>query len=206
MGKKFVYLITIISMFYTSGAIAQGNPEAGAQKVQACGFCHGPDGNSMNPIWPKLAGQHPQYIAKQLQDFKSGNRSNPQMSPMTAALSEQDMMDIAEFYASKAPSESKLPDSMEPREVELGERIYRAGDAGKKIASCMACHGPTARGNPAANYPKLAGQHAAYTAAQLQAFKTGARANDANAIMRDVALKLTNEEIEEVSAYLQGLY
>ena len=206
MGNKFVYISFIISMFCISNVIAQGDPDAGAQKTQTCSVCHGPNGNSINPMWPKLAGQHPLYTLKQLQNFKSGSRSNPQMTPMVAALSDQDMMDIAAYYASQSPVESQLPSSMENRDVELGEKIYRAGDTTKSIASCMACHGPTATGNPAANFPNLAGQHASYTAAQLQAFKNESRANDTNSVMIDVALKLTNEEIEAVSQYLQGLY
>ncbi|NNE37175.1 MAG: cytochrome c4 [Gammaproteobacteria bacterium] len=193
-------------MFYHSATMAQGDPDAGAQKVQSCGICHGADGNSMNPMWPKLAGQHPEYTVKQLNDFKTGNRSNPQMSPMAAALSEQDMMDIAAFYGLQTPAETQVPASMNESEVELGQKVYRAGDATKNLASCMACHGPRGMGNSAAGYPMLAGQHAAYTAAQLQAFKNSSRANDANSVMRDIALKMSDQEIEAVSEYLQGLY
>ncbi len=205
MRNKVVLLSCIISMFHISSAMAQGDPEAGAQKVQSCGICHGADGNSVNPMWPTLAGQHPQYTAKQLNNFKEGSRTNPQMSPMAAALSDQDMLDIAAYYAAQSATQSQLPAGMEDSEVELGETIYRAGNASKNLASCMACHGPSGLGNSAASYPGLAGQHAAYTAAQLQAFKSGSRANDANSMMRDVAMKMTDEEIQAVSRYLQGL-
>ncbi len=205
MRNKVVFLSCIISMFYVTTTMAQGDPDAGAQKVQSCGICHGADGNSMNPMWPKLAGQHPQYTVKQLKNFKSGDRSNPQMSPMAAALSDQDMMDIAAYYGSQTASQAQLPAAMEDSEIELGERIYRAGDATKNLASCMACHGPSGLGNGAAAYPALASQHADYTAAQLQAFKNASRDNDASSAMRDVAMKMSDEEIKAVSRYLQGL-
>jgi cytochrome c553 len=206
MINKIVYFSCFISVFLSHQAIAAGNPEAGAQKTQTCSVCHGPNGNSINPIWPKLAGQHPQYTVKQLQDFKSGARTNPQMSPMATGLFDQDIEDIAAYFSEQPISESPIPASVEYRNVELGERIYRGGNVAKNLASCMACHGPGAKGNPAAMYPSLAGQHAAYTAAQLQAFKTETRNNDTNAVMRDIALKLTNEEIQAVSQYIQGLY
>ena len=121
-------------------------------------------------------------------------------------LSEQDMEDIAAYYAGQELSETAVPASVEFRDVEVGERIHRAGDAVKKLPACMACHGPVAAGNPAAMYPRLNGQHAAYTATQLQAFKNESRDNDANAVMRNIAGKMTNGEIEAVSQYLQGLY
>lgn len=206
MVNKIAYLSCVISVLLSPQAFAAGDPVAGEQRAQTCAVCHGPNGNSVNPAWPNLAGQHPKYIVKQLQDFKSGARNNPQMSPMAAGLSEQDMENIAAYYAEQAVAESQVPGSVEYRDVELGEKIYRAGDSSKQLASCMACHGPSAAGNPAANYPLLTGQHAPYTIAQLKAFKTEARANDANQVMRDVALKLTNEEIEAVSHYIQGLY
>ena len=206
MINKILYFSCIFLISLGQQAIAAGDPAAGAQKIQTCSVCHGPNGNSINPVWPKLAGQHPNYTVKQLQDFKGGSRANPQMSPMTAALSEQDMEDIAAYYAEQTISESQIPSSVEYRDVELGEKLYRAGDASKDLASCMACHGPSAKGNPAAMYPSLGGQHAAYTAAQLTAFKTEARGNDTNGVMRDIALRMTNEEIQAVSQYLQGLY
>ena len=176
MVKMFACIISLIITLSATQVFAAGDAAAGAQKVQTCAVCHGAEGNSVNPMWPKLAGQHAEYILKQLQNFKTGARRNPQMSPMAAAVT-----------------------------VELGEKIYRAGDATSKLPSCMACHGPAASGNPAAKYPSLAGQYAAYTTAQLQAFKSEARNNDANNMMRDTAGKLSNEEIEAVSLYLQGL-
>jgi cytochrome c553 len=205
MTNKIFYLVCIGILISFQYVRAEGNSEAGAQKALACAGCHGQNGNSVNPLWPKLAAQHPQYTVKQLQDFKSGNRSNPQMSPMATALSEQDMEDIAAYYAEQSITEGQIPASVEDRLIELGERIYRAGDINKGLASCMACHGPAGTGNPTAGFPNVASQHSAYTAVQLQAFKTEARNNDTNSVMQDVSLKLTNDEINAVSLYLQGL-
>jgi len=206
MGNKFIYTSCLTLLLFTSQAMGQGDPVTGAQKIQMCGVCHGQDGNSMNPVWPSLAGQHAQYTAKQLRDFKNGQRTDPQMAPMTAGLSDQDILDIAAYYAQQTIQGSPVPASVELKMVELGERIYRAGNAETGLASCMACHGPGGTGNPPAMYPALNGQHAAYTASQLQAFKNESRTNDSNGIMRDIAGKMTNEEIEAVSLYLQGLY
>jgi cytochrome c553 len=206
MGNKLAYTGCLILTLLSGPASAQGDASAGAQKVQTCSVCHGPNGNSVNPAWPKLAGQHADYIARQLLDFKSGARANPQMTPMAAPLSEQDIQDIAAYYAAQDVSGTPLAAGVELKQVELGEKIYRAGDPGAKLPACMACHGPGATGNPAAMYPLLKGQHAAYTAAQLQAFKTETRNNDANSVMRDIAGKMSNEEIDAVSNYIQGLY
>ena len=206
MTNKLFYLVCIVMLVSIQTAQAQGDPDAGARKALGCAGCHGQNGNSVNPQWPKLAGQHQQYTVKQLQDFKSGGRNNPQMSPMAAGLSDQDMEDIAAYYAQQTGSEGEVPSSADDRMIELGERIYRAGDSSKGLTSCMACHGPSGKGNPAAGYPSLTGQHSAYTAAQLQAFKTEVRNNDTNPVMRDVSRILTNDEIEAVSLYLQGLY
>lgn len=206
MINKIVYLSCLMIVLHAGQAAAAGDASAGARKVQTCQVCHGVNGNSMNPAWPKLAGQHAGYIVKQLQDFKSGIRQSPQMTPIAMPLTQQDMEDIAAYYAKQEIMETPVPASVELKTVEIGERIHRAGDADKNLPACMACHGPTAAGNPAAIYPRLSGQHAAYTAAQLQAFKNESRDNDTNAIMRDIAGKMTNGEIEAVSQYLQGLY
>jgi len=205
MGNKFAYIVSLIMTFTVTQVSAAGDASAGAQKVQTCAVCHGPNGNSVNPVWPKLAAQHPEYTVKQLQNFKNGVRVNPQMTPMAAALSDQDMEDIAAYYAGQTLQESPVPASTDTVVIALGETIYRAGDASSGLAACMACHGPAASGNPVAMYPGLAGQHAAYTTAQLQAFKTEARNNDTNSVMRDIAGKMSNEEIEAVSLFIQGL-
>ncbi len=198
------YMVTN-SQGKASVASSQGNeaitPTAN-EKTKTCAACHGVDGNSVNPVWPKLAGQHAEYIFKQLKDFHSGARKNVQMSPLAAPLSEEDMQDIATYYSSQKikighASAKTLP---------LGEQIYRAGDASKGLPACMACHGPSGAGNPAALYPALSGQHAEYTKIQLLAFRDNKRTNDTNKAMQIVSEKMTTEEIDAVANYIQGLH
>ena len=201
MGKRIIISAVILASF-GSPALAAGDPVAGEQKSQTCAACHGPGGNSMNPVWPSLAGQHAEYLEKQLHDFKSGARKNAQMSPMAAPLSDADIADLAAYYSS-----GKLePGVTKPENVEEGQRLYRAGNAAAGLPACMACHGPNGSGNPAAMYPALAGQHGAYTALQLKAYKAEERSNDDKSIMRSVASRLTNKEIETLADYIQGLY
>ena len=181
---------------------AAGNIEAGKQKAATCIVCHGPDGNSSNPSWPNLAGQHAEYIKKQLLDYRSGGRKNDQMAPMAMILSDQDIDDLAAYYAAQKPRIGQTrPENLEP-----GAHLYRAGDVTKGLVACMACHGPTGIGNPAANYPRINAQHAAYTELQLKAFKAEERTNDLNGIMRDIAGRMSNDTIKAVADYLQGLH
>ena len=200
MSKWFV-LFSFVLAFATAGVQAAGDVAAGKAKSATCLACHGADGNSPNPIWPKLAGQHPAYIAKQLADFKAGMRENPMMAPMVAPLSEQDMLNLAAYFGSQTQSVGSAAED----KVALGEKIYRAGNAESGVAACTACHGPTGIGNPAALYPRVSGQHAAYVEQTLKDFRTGARANDAQQMMRGVAAKMTDDEIAAVAQYLQGL-
>ncbi len=181
---------------------AAGSVEAGKQKSASCAVCHGPDGNSNNPTWPNLAGQHAEYIRKQLADYRAGIRKSDQMAPMAMGLSDQDIDDLAVYYASQKPRTGQA----RPEMVEAGERVYRAGDAARGLAACMACHGPAGTGNPAANYPRINAQHAEYTILQLKAFKAEERANDREGIMRDIAGRMSNDSIEAVADYLQGLH
>lgn len=191
----------LLGLSFSAIASDSGNAEAGKSKSATCSACHGADGNSMNPEWPTLAGQHPNYIAKQLANFKDGARYNATMSPMAAPLSEQDMLDLAAFYAGQQPKGGMADESM----VELGEAVFRGGNTSTGVAACSGCHGPTGSGNPAAKFPGLAGQHAKYIALQLYAFRKGERANDAGKMMRNVALRMTDDEIEAVAQYIQGL-
>lgn len=197
-------LITFFALllFSLSGVSAAGDPEAGREKAKVCAACHMLDGNSSNPVWPKLAGQHMQYIIKQLSDYKEGRRENPQMSPMAADLSKQDMADLASWFASQSIKYGKT----DPDMLELGEKIYRAGNLEAGVPACIACHGPTGQGNPLAVYPKLGGQHAAYTEAQLNAFRQDKRTNDINEVMRTIVDRMTDDEIKAVSEYVQGLH
>ena len=195
---------SVVSLLLVWGPVhAAGDAAAGEALSATCSACHGAAGVSVNPEWPNLAGQHAKYLAKQLADFKQGTeRNNAMMAGMVAGLSEQDMQDLGAFYASKpAPQGAADQDK-----VALGEKIFRGGNADSGVAACMACHGPAGGGDPLAGFPRLSGQHAAYTAAQLRMFRSGERANDMNQMMRDVASAMTDEEIEAVASYVQGLY
>lgn len=200
MSNKLICCLVLVLL--PAVLSAEGNIEAGKKKAAVCVVCHGPDGNSNNPSWPNLAGQHAEYTTKQLQDYRAGRRKNDQMAPMAMALSDQDIADLAVYYAAQEPSIGQTrPENLEP-----GERLYRAGDTTMGLAACMACHGPTGIGNPAANYPRINAQHAAYTEIQLKAFKAEERANDLNGIMRDIAGRMSNDSIRAVADYLQGLH
>ena len=175
--------------------LAKGEATYGA----VCAACHGADGNSAISANPKLAQQHPDYIVKQLQEFKSGKRANAIMMGMSAALSEQDMKNIAAWLETKTTKKGFAKDK---ELVTLGERIYRGGIADRQIAACAGCHSPTGAGIPS-QYPRLAGQHADYAVAQLTAFRDGVRKN--NTQMTQVAAKLNDREIKAVSDYVAGL-
>lgn len=180
-----------------------GNPAAGKAKSVTCTACHGTDGNSTNPEWPKIAGQHAGYIEKQLKEFKAGKvRSNALMTGMVAALTPEDMKNLAAYYAGQ-PMSGGFADEAS---VELGKKLYRGGNADSGVPACMSCHGPKGLGDPMAGFPRLAGQHATYTATQLEAFRLGTRSNDVKSMMRDIALKLTPDEKKAVANYISGLH
>lgn len=203
MTAKFVAALTLAVIVGWSGPVlAAGSKEAGQTKSAVCMACHGMDGNSANPEWPSLAGQHTSYIVKQLKHFKAGDRQNPLMTPMAAMLSEQDMDDLAAYYSTQAP---RPTGETEPSKVGLGQRVYRSGIMDRGVPACAGCHGPTGAGNPGAGYAAIGGQHATYAALQLRAYKSGTRATDPNQMMRSVAGKLSEEEIDAVASYLQGL-
>jgi len=201
MRKHFIP-IAVVLFLAPALALAAGDAAAGKNKAQTCAACHGADGNSTNPVWPKLAGQHAEYLMKQLKDFKSGKRENAQMSPMAANLSDQDIADLAAYFS----SQKVKPGTTDPALVALGQKIYRAGDIDAGVPACMACHGPAGHGNPAAVYPATGGQHAAYSQAQLKAFRESLRTNDPNEIMRTIVGRMTDDEIRAVSEFMQGLH
>lgn len=194
-------MLTSVTAAGVSVAQADGSAERGASKAVTCAACHGPDGNSVNPEWPSLAGQHTSYIVNTLQAFKKGERENVLMSSQVIALSDQDIEDLAAFYAEQVPARR----TADPELVELGERLYRGGDQDRGLSACIACHGPAGRGNLPAAYPSLAGQHAVYTSNQLDAYRSGARESDPNQMMRNVAGLLTDKDIAAVASYIQGL-
>lgn len=180
-----------------------GDPAAGKTKAATCLACHGADGNSTNPEWPKIAGQHPGYIEKQLAEFKATKtRSNALMTGMVAALSAQDMKDLGAYYAAQSMSGGFTDENL----AVPGKRIYRGGNAESGVPACIGCHGPQGAGDPLAGFPRLAGQHATYVQAQLNAFREGTRSNDAKRMMRDIALKMTPDEMKAVASYINGLY
>ena len=170
-----------------------------ASYTAICAACHGADGNSSVPIQPKLAHQHPEYLVKQLQEFKAGKRADPIMQGMAAILSEDDMRNVSWWLASKQAKEGFAKDK---DLVAMGERIYRGGIQDRNIAACAGCHSPNGSGIPA-QYPRLSGQHADYTVKQLVDFRDGKRGN--NVQMRDVAAKLNDREIKAVADYIAGL-
>ena len=183
-------------------AAAAAKPDAAkgqAKSTEVCAACHTNDGSRGSPANPILQGQHPEYIVKQLGEFKADKRVNPIMKGFASTLSEQDMKNVAAFYGGlKAkPGFAKNKDL-----VSLGERIYRGGLADRRIAACAGCHGPNGSGIPA-QYPRLAGQHSDYTEAQLIAFRSGARKNSAQ--MAGVTLEMTDKEIKAVADYIAGL-
>jgi len=202
---KYTTLVSLLAVSLVTAAPAQaaGDAEAGKAKAQACFACHGTNGNSTVPNFPKLAGQHAAYIAKQLADFKAGKtRSNAVMAPQVANLSDQDMADLAAFFAGQSPSLGRADKKL----AVLGEKIYRGGNMEKGVPACAACHGPTGTGNPPAAYPLLSGQHSAYMVQTLKDFRDGKRKNDPNGMMRDIAGKMSDAEIEAVASYISGLH
>jgi cytochrome c553 len=186
-----------------ASALGEGSAEEGQTKANPCVACHGVNGNSANPEWPSLAGQSAAYIIKQLKAFKVGERQNPLMTPMAQPLSDDDMEDLAAYYSKQALTGLEA----EPSKVAEGRRLYRGGDSVGSIAACTACHGPNGRGIAAAGYPSIQGQHATYVAAQLKAYRSGTRKTDQpqNQMMRNVANRLTDAQIDAVAAYVQGL-
>jgi len=203
MKNWLVITTTLLISIAMGQAHAAGDPVAGKAKAGQCAACHGPDGNSVNPEWPKLAGQHADYLVKQLQFFEAGERENTTMKPMASVLDAQGREDVAAYYASQTVNTG----TADPRLVELGEKIYRGGNAESGIAPCMGCHGPSGAGNPAALYPALRGQHAKYVEIQLHGFAEGKRVNEnAKKMMQLLAARMTNKEIRAVASYIQGLH
>ena len=192
-------------------ALAAGDADAGKSKTMMCAACHGADGNSPAPNFPKLAGLGEKYLLKQLQDIKSGERAVVEMTGMLAGMSDQDLADIAAYYDSQTRQLSGAKED----DLALGESTYRGGNIHTQVPACTGCHSPSGNGNDPAGYPALGGQHADYIAKQLRAFRTGAndpenlagRKNDGDAaVMRGVAARLTDREIDALANYIAGLH
>ncbi len=203
---KFTMKKVVLGMLLSIGLVgavhAEGDATAGQAKTALCAGCHNPDGNSLVPNFPKLAGQGEPYLLKQLYDIKSGARMIPEMTGLLDNLADQDLADMAAFYAKQKAQGGQA----DPELAVIGEEIYQAGDESKGLASCSACHGPAGNGVESAGFPKLSGQHAAYTESSLAKFSSGNRANDPNGMMRGVASKMSTEEMKAVAQYIQGLY
>ena len=213
--KRIYFLLTIVLLYgvgiFASIIHAAGNAEAGKEKATPCVACHGVGGVSVNPAWPNLAGQGEKYFINQLQLFKDKVRVNVLMNPQAENLSEQDMQDLAAYFAGQEPAKgSANPDKEFEGEklYTIGERIYRGGNAETGVPACMSCHAPDGSGNGPAKFPQLAGQHAAYTVAQLKAYRSGDRyqPDDNLNMMKDIAGSLSDVEMDAVAEYIAGLH
>lgn len=200
--KKLI-LVGLMFLYTVSGAALAGNAEAGKGKSAACGGCHGFDGNSPIPDYPKLAGQNEAYIVKQVKDFKTNtDRQNPIMFGMVAALSDEDAADIGAYFQAQSVKDAATFDK---DKAAAGRELYKGGNLQTGIPACQACHGPTGGGTAGIGYPQLGGQYAAYTLAQLKAFKDGSRKNDDKSLMRSIVEKMSDEDMDAVANYIASL-
>ena len=202
MLMKKLIICVLVTLGWTGYAAAAGDAAAGKPKTAVCAACHGATGVSIAPNFPSLAGQGKGYLVKQISEIKNGERKVIEMTGMVENLSDQDIADIAAFYASQAAPVGVAKESS----VEIAQKLYRGGDVEKGIPACTACHAPTGNGNSLAKFPALAGQHSDYIAKQLRDFREGDRTNDGDTrIMRDIAEKLSNKQIDALSSYISGL-
>ncbi|MBL4762938.1 MAG: cytochrome c4 [Gammaproteobacteria bacterium] len=199
--KHFISSVLLVAATLATASAIAADAAAGEARTAACAACHGADGNSANAIWPKLAGQHAEYIVKQLQDFKSQKRMDGTMFGMTIALDDTAMQDIAAHYASQTIKGSEADSAL----VARGQDIYRGGISADGIGACMGCHGPAGRGIASAKFPSLKGQHSAYLVAQMNKFKDGSRNNDDGQMMRGIVKKMSQTDIEAVASYISGM-
>ena len=208
MNIKFAPLIVLAASMLAvtqvqAESLVDGDADAGKNKALTCTACHGAAGNSANPMWPTIAGQHAKYTASQLHGFKDGGRADPLMTSQAMLLSETDIADLAAYFEGLAGAAQPVAD---PKLLARGEALYRGGNAEEGIPACTGCHGPTGRGNAAAVYPSLQGQHATYTSKQLQDYASGARKTGGKTqIMQAISARLSSEDIEALASYVQGL-
>lgn len=206
---KNIGLLICLFLGFNTTATAQGDVEKGKAKSVTCAACHGTDGNSAIAMNPKLAGQHANYLVKQLTEFKLASqtggkegRNNAVMNGMAAALSEEDIQDLAAYFAAQEATNSEASEEF----VKLGNELYIGGDLDRGITACIACHGPRGNGTSLSGFPDISGQHADYIASQLKAFRSGDRANSLNGMMGDIAKRMTDKDIEAISSYVAGLH
>jgi cytochrome c553 len=212
MKRSLLVLLCSMTAFGAQASdAAKAAPKGDAARGQAivstvCIACHGPDGNSPLPVNPKLAGQHADYLLKQMKNFKGTDgkppeRTNPVMNGMIAAYDEGQMRDLAAYFS----AQTQKGETAKNREtIERGQKLYRGGDQAKGLPACAGCHGPTGAGIPA-QYPRIGGQFPEYMEGQLKSFREGTRTNDPNKMMRTIALKMTDAEIKAVADYIAGL-
>ncbi|GAC17060.1 c-type cytochrome [Paraglaciecola arctica] len=206
---KNIGLLVCLFLGFSASAVAQGDAENGKSISVTCGACHGVDGNSAIAMNPKLAGQHANYLAKQMTEFKLASqtggkegRNNAVMNGMAAALSEQDILDLSAYFSSQEATPGETAEDA----VELGNKLYIGGDLDRGITACIACHGPKGNGTSLSGFPDISGQHSDYIASQLKAFRSGERANSLNGMMADIAKRMTDKDIEVLSSYVSGLH
>ena len=210
---KKLTIFALVACFGINTAVMANTPAEGSAKAgdatkgktlsAVCAACHGTDGNSVNPDWPKIAGQGEAYLTKQLHDFRSDKRSDPTMTAMAKGIaSDADIADLVAYFSGQKDKTG----TANKEKIAEGEAIYKGGIMSSGVAACAACHGPSGSGNPAAKFPKISGQHTKYTVTQLKAFKSGKRANDTGKMMRNVALKMTDAEMDAVAEYIAGLH
>jgi cbb3-type cytochrome c oxidase subunit III len=200
--NRFLIFAAAISCICTGNtALSAGSAQAGATKSAVCQACHGATGNSANPEWPSLAGLGGDYIVEQLQNFKDGKRANAIMQGMAAALSTQDMQDVAAYFDAQVNTGGEA----DPAHRQAGEKLFRGGDKTHGIPACMACHGPNGAGNGPAKFPALRGQHSVYVTEQLTAYAAGTRPPGPGGIMPAIAKRLSADDIRDLSSYVQGL-
>ncbi|MBO5391325.1 cytochrome c4 [Pseudomonas fragi] len=206
MNKLLVSLLLTLGVSGIAQAASTavvGDAAAGQAKTAVCGACHGPDGNSMAPNFPKLAGQGDRYLLKQLHEIKDGKRQVLEMTGLLANLNDQDLADIAAYYSSQKGSVG----AADPALVAQGEALFRGGNLEKGMPACIGCHSPDGQGLAAAGFPHLGGQHASYIEKQLTDFREGDRTNDGDSmIMRGIAAKMSNKDIKALASYIQGLH
>jgi len=213
MSRMSLWVSFILCLCAAPLSLAEGSAEAGVAKSATCAACHGPNGNSANPLWPSLAGQNAAYLSAQLKSFRSSTRINSQgvMTGMAAPLSDQDIEDLALYYSQQTPAGLEA----DPSSWKSGDKLYRGGDRERKIPACVACHGPVGLGNPEAGWPALRAQHAEYVAKQLGDYAAGQRyarnskgesqgGNDA-LIMDTIAALLSSDDMHNLASYVQGM-
>ncbi|WP_136254845.1 c-type cytochrome [Onishia niordana] len=204
MRKFLASLAMTLSVVGAAHAEFKGDAAAGREMAQSCAACHGAEGISAVGMFPNLAGQQASYLAKQIMDIRDGERMVAQMAGQVDNFSDQDAADVAAYYANMTPNLGQV--DADPEVIARGKELYRAGDMAKGIPACAACHTPTGQGIGTAVYPALSGQKTDYTVSTLQAFAAGERANDPNAIMRSIASKMSDRDMQAVSQYVLGLH